>query len=97
MIDTDKYEGHTPAPWQYYYSAKCDDWILKTERYIHSGKGARMKVGSPDQLLIADAPLLLEEVKRLRERLDLAEDYIKHDVWMEYAMQVLERDLGDEE
>ena len=39
----------------------------------------------------------LAEVKRLREKLDLAEDYIKHDTWMEYAMQVLERDLGDEE
>jgi hypothetical protein len=43
MIDTDKYEGHTPAPW--------------------------MNLGSDaNSLLIQDAPLLLEEVKRLSEQ-----------------------------
>ena len=47
MIDTDKYEGHTPAPWD------------KLSEYC--------PVGSIDKQLIADAPLLLEEVKRLRE------------------------------
>ena len=42
MIDTDKYEGHTPAPW--------------------------MNLGSDaNSLLMQDAPLLLAEVKRLRE------------------------------
>ena len=42
MIDTSKYEGHTPAPW--------------------------MNLGSDaNSLLIQDAPLLLAEVKRLRE------------------------------
>ena len=67
MINTDKYEGHTPAPWEYFYAKNCDDWILKTPLYIHSGKGVRMKKDSVDAQLIADAPLLLEEVKRLRE------------------------------
>ena len=66
MIDTDKYEGHTEGPWKYYYDPKCDDWILKTSRYIHSGKGVRMREDLVDAQLIADAPLLLEEVKRLR-------------------------------
>ena len=42
MIDTDKYEGHTPAPW--------------------------MNLGSDaNSLLMQDAPLLLEEVKRLQK------------------------------
>ena len=42
MIDTRKYEGHTPAPW--------------------------MNLGSDaNSLLMQDAPLLLAEVKRLRE------------------------------
>ena len=47
MIDTDKYEGHTPAPWD------------KLSEYC--------PVGSIDKQLIADAPLLLESYKRLRE------------------------------
>jgi hypothetical protein len=47
MIDTDKYEGHTPAPWD------------KLSEYC--------PVGSIDKQLIADAPKLLAEVKRLRE------------------------------
>ena len=70
MIDTDKYEGHTPAPWEYFYAKNCDDWILKTPLYIHSGKGVRMKKDSVDAQLIADAPLLLAEVKRLRKQLE---------------------------
>ena len=57
MIDTNKYEGHTPAPWD------------KLSEYC--------PVGSIDKQLIADAPLLLEEVKRLREELDEREAYIK--------------------
>tara|TARA_R100001015_G_C4616744_1_gene172942 strand:+ start:52 stop:318 length:267 start_codon:yes stop_codon:yes gene_type:complete len=54
MIDTDKYEGHTPAPWD------------KLSEYC--------PVGSIDKQLIADAPLLLEEVKRLRGLLDVIVD-----------------------
>ena len=51
MIDTDKYEGHTPAPWESFAN------FLNEE----------MGVGDANTLLIADAPLLLAEVKRLRE------------------------------
>jgi len=52
MIDTDKYEGHTPAPW------KINE--------IHSSQ--RWTGRKPvDVLLAEDAPLLLAEVKRLRE------------------------------
>ena len=70
MINTDKYEGHTPATWEYFYAKNCDDWILKTPLYIHSGKGVRMKKDSVDAQLIADAPLLLAEVKRLQKEND---------------------------
>jgi len=52
MIDTDKYEGHTPAPW--------------------------MNLGSDaNSLLIQDAPLLLAEVKRLREENERLRDMIE--------------------
>jgi len=56
MIDTDKYEGHTPAPWD------------KLSEYC--------PVGSIDKQLIADAPLLLAEVKRLRGLLDEIDDVV---------------------
>ena len=74
MIDTDKYEGHTEGPWilseEYGY-----------ELFIYGGgvRIAKMDCSSPlhtnehgnvedvNAQLIADAPLLLEEVKRLRE------------------------------
>ena len=53
MIDTDKYEGHN-APWKV---IECIDDI----RVVG-------EVNDIDALLIADAPLLLAEVKRLRKR-----------------------------
>ena len=67
MIDTDKYEGHPPAPggWrhkvaEYRLTANGDkEWI----------DGIRLDEDTDPTVmaLIADAPLLLAEVKRLRE------------------------------
>ena len=74
MIDTDKYEGHTPGPWEF-DELECvfgrgphpteepalatlhinEEFMLTEENMLANGK------------LIADAPLLLAEVKRLRE------------------------------
>ena len=63
MIDTDKYEGHTPAPWitkvnQQVYD-KDNNPIATVEYFAQENHSYYNKV------LIADAPLLLEEVKRL--------------------------------
>jgi len=70
MIDTDKYEGHTPPPW--------------------------MNLGSDaNSLLMQDAPLLLEEVKRLRERLHIAEEYISNRRWNAYAFELLNKNLDE--
>ena len=55
MIDTDKYEVHTPAPWK---------WIIDDKDTYLSCFDNDIKA---DEALIADAPLLLAEVKRLRE------------------------------
>tara|TARA_R100000322_G_C5394852_1_gene179665 strand:+ start:100 stop:405 length:306 start_codon:yes stop_codon:yes gene_type:complete len=64
MIDTSKYEGHN-APWKV---IECIDDI----RVVG-------ELNAIDAQLIADASLLLEEVKRLRERIDylesIAEEY----------------------
>ena len=80
MIDTDKYEGHTPHGW---YVDDAPDVIHPT--VIHSNEYnsivAELVMADGKEWteedyanarLIADAPLLLEEVKRLRK---MVEDY----------------------
>ena len=80
MIDESKYEGHTPAPWKAMFNhpqveGSC---VVNDEDESNFGwtDGERILgplwVGEltddmPDTKLIADAPLLLAEVKQLRE------------------------------
>tara|TARA_R100001079_G_C4366151_1_gene117067 strand:+ start:411 stop:623 length:213 start_codon:yes stop_codon:yes gene_type:complete len=60
MIDTDKYEGHTPAiGWR---KADGSAMFMQTAN------------NDADAELMADAPLLLAEVKRLRK----LNNFIKH-------------------
>ena len=74
MIDTGKYQGHTPAPWDSLVCATTGKkWIIdgpedsawKTIALVE-GIGEN-DVGWINMWLMADAPLLLAEVKRLRE------------------------------
>jgi len=58
MIDTDKYEGHSIG-WVLGY----DDWTWAESMFTGAGI-----TNEADALLIADAPKLLAEVKRLREQ-----------------------------
>ena len=89
MIDTDKYEGHTPGPWEWSKSGdtgimrlgtagvdkrrkEFKESIVMGDRPPHPAvrPPARKLWGSlsdANKLLITDAPLLLAEVKRLRE------------------------------
>jgi hypothetical protein len=64
MIDTDKYEGHTKGGW----GIEPNGWQV----YAYVGYDICSVGGSPnrrvDAQLIADAPLLLAEVERLREQ-----------------------------
>lgn len=83
MIDTDKYEGHKPAPWVWdingvgqYESLRCnelEDYSDETKRRIASKVGA---YDVPTAELIAAAPLLLAEVKRLREEVNTLNEII---------------------
>ena len=85
MIDEKKYEGHTKGKWRIrenYDSTKCS---IEAEDFLHTrtiAKGINPKRPA-DNALIADAPLLLAEVKRLREenemlrRLGLGRDGIE--------------------
>ena len=75
MIDTNKYEGHTPAPWDSLVCATTGKkWIIdgpeETGQTIALVEGiGENDVGWINMWLMADAPILLEEVKRLREEL----------------------------
>jgi len=71
MIDTDKYEGHTKGDnevgWRisnnFVSNGECPN--LRYIAYVQDGEV--MEFSDADANLIADAPLILEEVKRLYE------------------------------
>jgi len=60
MIDTEKYEGHTPAPWYFWCGGVSTGPVSSGEDITKSEVNGK---------LIADAPLLLAEIKRLRKTL----------------------------
>jgi hypothetical protein len=71
MIDTDRYEGHTEGPWRTAEGQPYDDegshldivdanGVLVTETSYFTDNE------HPNVRLMTDSPLLLEEVKRLR-------------------------------
>tara|TARA_R100001509_G_scaffold162334_2_gene133690 strand:- start:267 stop:563 length:297 start_codon:yes stop_codon:yes gene_type:complete len=75
MIDADKYEGHKPGPWKitcfertWYVNDENEDTVCELW-----GKAQRK---DPTARLLADAPLLLEEVKRLRVRYSHHHQYV---------------------
>jgi len=73
MIDTDKYEGHTPAPWVW---MEWNTWLAGGNEDGFDGKflvERPIEVADEDKvdgLLIADAPLILNELKRYKEVVD---------------------------
>ena len=84
-IDTDKYEGHTEGhtegSWDIFEVYGSDNKLMKCIRPLHDKWGIDLPlVASKDAQLIADAPLLLVEVKRLREQLGR---YIQFVLWVE--------------
>tara|TARA_R110002110_G_scaffold413488_1_gene640945 strand:+ start:371 stop:685 length:315 start_codon:yes stop_codon:yes gene_type:complete len=72
MIDTNKYEGHTPADQWTIYKMGADK-PYHAVRFGQRGLDLELEFGA-DAQLIADAPLLLAEVKRLRGLLDVIVD-----------------------
>ena len=78
MIDTDKYEGHTPAPWRIEYGDM--EQYGETDTVLSGIDVVALDVMRQDAQLIADAPLFLAEIKRLRERLIRAYDWAENAV-----------------
>jgi len=105
MIQMDKYTGHTPAPWKADYSFPRYNQI-QTGLVGPDGKELGFGYSEEGQIanaeLIADAPLLLEEVKRLREQVKKWEDdwirmanYISHHDKEMY--EAIDEDIGWED
>ena len=93
MIDTDKYEGHTQGPWE-----APHEILVSGLNHIGPLSNGQEEVNEVDAQLIADAPLLLEEVKRLRRGIHFALSYTEptphtDDPWMacrEFIVKYLE-------
>ena len=69
MIDTDKYEGHTEAPWtlEHLEDDEGQQWFeVPAVHYTTKQSGDGSQQEYTDAQLIADAPLLLAEVKQLQ-------------------------------
>ena len=82
MVDTDKYEGHTQGPWH------IENEENNGMRLFICSKGATIlwqcETTHADALLVADAPLLLAEIKRLREGIErLRQRHGQEEGWKE--------------
>ena len=88
MIDTDKYEGHTPGPWEEGEYTPSDEMIERFQNRELQGAVMQQSSnimlamigldgnGEKDRLLMADAPLLLERVIHLEHILKCAKDVL---------------------
>ena len=101
MIDTDKYEGHKEGPWKIYFDKwERSGWYIDSIARYNIGEGDEIckllgyaQRKDPTANLIQDAPLLLAEVKRLREGIrDICDTGANtaHD-WVFMAVKRLER------
>jgi len=82
MIDTDKYEGHSPVPWSYTLETEDKIWDEhgavwdKNKNCLALVDDGSEQFPDADLKLIADAPLLLAEVKWLRRVIEDIESMI---------------------
>jgi hypothetical protein len=75
----DKYEGYTKGKWTWLFNDEVPIHLLcVSEGVIGIGVEPDDNVSEADMRLIADAPLLLAEVIRLRKQLSEAEDVIQY-------------------
>ena len=99
MIDTDKYEGHTPAPWtlreEYAYELFVYAGDVRLAKMDGNAPLHTNEHGNPEDVnaqLIADAPLLLAEVKRLRHLCDTLFIYAHN---IETGQSTIEKSNGE--
>ena len=99
MIDTDKYKGHTRVPWTWRGETIDGDGEVNHTVCYMEHPHVNGEMNEADARLIADAPLLLAEVKRLRGWIEQAVDvwktcnYVDRTDWFNNFCEV----MGDEE
>jgi len=76
MINTGKYKGHTPAPWTIELGNMEE--YGETDTVMSSEGEVAMNVMRQDVALLADAPLFLEEIERLRSDIKMAIGLLSH-------------------
>ena len=76
MINTDKYEGHQVSEFKTSVAGPNHSWVTHKQKY---GYVESLFVKHATAALVLDAPLLLEEVKRLRKKLFEAELWVNND------------------
>ena len=93
MIDTDKYEGHQVSEFKTSVAGPRHSWVTHQHKHVGTWKGAKdaMFVNHATAALITDAPLLLAEIKRLRDAMEQAIGYVVGDY---YVLKVLCKALG---
>ena len=83
MIDTKKYEGHSEGPWRTAEGQPYDDEgfhldIVNANGVLVTETSYFTDNNHPNIQLIADAPLLLEEVKELRRQIKAAQGVLEY-------------------
>jgi len=95
-MNTDRYEGHTPADeWRLVFADNKKEMLGLTARAYDLGQMQACDyedylVAQANQDLARDAPLLLAEVKRLRKVLELIAKEHPHDPWIYHLVQAEE-------
>jgi hypothetical protein len=74
MIDTSKYEGHTEGPWMWYRDDGDVDLVVANDQCHTVLQEVKALYSEANE---KDAPLLLEEVKRLRAWKKLVSDIVQ--------------------
>ena len=102
MIDTDKYEGHTEGPWEIIeWEVPNPQWNVmlscpEVGKFVSIKGTSGWRPTEVDVELIADAPLLLAEVKRLQARTSRLWNFIYTYIpWM--TTEATDAYNGDEE
>jgi len=96
MIDTDKYEGHTPAPWMMGEYKGRPSIYAGDETFVRSIARGLNPSQTADHALLEDAPLLLAEVIQLNKIIDFAWEVMDDQTAVEFNDLIKELE-GEEE